>query len=676
MIYIRGVKTRNAVEEYFNVTRRFPCVGALKSRRAKLSYMADFCTLDIETTTEDEECGYMYIWQMTVGRYACSGRTWDQLQALLSSLVKECGLDYEKRLIVYVHNLSYEAFYLSQLMTASFGLPEMLCPESRKPLTMIFKNGLEFRDSYKLLQKSLDKATNGLAHHKLVGGLDYKVRRTPSTYMTSDELAYCLYDVVGLREAILKLYKDHDYTTATVPLTNTGIVRESVLASVNKDRRFRAIRHETTPDRDQLVLLIMSMAGGDTHGSRFFAGMTIDNCNMVDIKSAHPSQMLLEKYPCGKLKTVKETMTIDRVLRLSSQYAFWMILHLENVIIKPECANPTISFAKTIEISDNYQLDNGRILYANYLDLPCDSNDLYRIVHSYDFDEAKTIIKMPIMSKLAFLPDSIRHVILQWFVNKENTVDKDSFDYMFNKICINTIYGCCAQKPARDNHEYRALDDGIENVNTHWSKVLAEMSDEDYNKLFTERTLPFIWGTWTSSMTRLQLYIMQKQIGWSNVLYWDTDSIYYRGNKQDCISCFNVNKIKQVVERNAVVTNYKGEKVYIGTFEDDFPTEKYGIYKFRFLHAKCYGKVTKKGLQWTIAGVSKNCAKVALKDISDLRDGYYIPHAGGMKVKYVSSPIKTIERDGVKFATASYIIMTPRDYKVSWKHTEILTLSF
>lgn len=643
-----------------------------KSKRSKVVYVDDFITFDIETTTEDESCGYMYVWQACVGRYTVVGRTYADLEDLFSTIVDKLHLSDKRRIIIYVHNLGYEAYYLSQLLTASFGTPEMLVPQSNKPLTMIFGNGLEFRDSYKLFQKSLDKATKGLAHHKLVGELDYNVKRTPATYLTSDEWSYCIWDVVGLREAILKLYADHGYDTASVPLTNTGIVRESVLAVVNSDPQFRAVRRETRPTREQLILLIESMAGGDTHGSRFFAGRTIDNCNMVDIKSAHPSQMLLQKYPMGKLKTVSRDMSVDDVLDLRDQYALWCIVKMTGVIVKSQCANPTISFSKCSEISDDYSLDNGRVIYAESLTVACDSNDIYRIAHSYDYDTC--IVESAVISKLAYLPVSIRGVIKLWFTNKESIEDRDDFNYMFSKICVNTIYGACAQKPARDDHIYNPTTNEIESKTVSWKDKILSMTDGEYNQLFTERSLPFVWGAWTASMSRLQLYKMQEQIGWGRVLYWDTDSIYYKGSKAACIAAFNAYKHKQVIARDAVVTNYRGENVYIGSFEDDYPNEEYGIKKFRFLHAKCYGKVSSKGLQWTIAGVAKDCAKRALRNIDDLKDGFYISSAGGMKVKYVSAPIQTIERSGLQFQSASYIVMKPRDYRVNWTPSEIITL--
>lgn len=675
MIIIRDIVAHER-DEYSYIVSKFAREHEFtrKSKRSKSAYVDDFITFDIETTTEDESCGYMYVWQACVGHYTVVGRTYADLENLLTLLVNKCGLDGKRRIIIYVHNLGYESYYLSQLLAESFGAPEMLVPQSNKPLTMIFQNGLEFRDSYKLFQKSLDKATKGLVHHKLVGELDYNIKRTPASYLTSDEWAYCIWDVVGLREAILKLYADHGYTTATVPLTNTGIVRESVLSVVNHDPQFRAVRRETRPTREQLILLIESMAGGDTHGSRFFAGRTVDNCNMVDIKSAHPSQMLLQKYPMGRLKTICREMSVEDVLDLRDQYAMWCIVKMTGVVVKSNCANPTISFSKCAEISDDYSLDNGRVIYAESLTVACDSNDIYRIAHSYDYDTF--VVESAVMSKLGYLPASIRGVIKRWFTNKEAIEDRSDFAYMFSKICVNTIFGACAQKPARDDHIYISTTNGIESKTISWKDKILTMSDDEYNQLFTERSLPFVWGTWTASMSRLQLYKMQEQIGWSRVLYWDTDSIYYKGRKATCIAAFNAYKHKQVVARDAVVTNYKGECVYIGSFEDDYPNEEFGIKQFRFLHAKCYGKVSSKGLQWTIAGVAKDCAKRALRNIDDLKDGYYISNAGGMKVKYVSAPIQTIERSGLKFQSASYIVMKPRDYKVNWVPSEIISQSF
>ena len=54
-------------------------------------------------------------------------------------------------------------------------------------------------------------------------------------------------------------------------------------------------------------------------------------------------------------------------------------------------------------------------------------------------------------------------------------------------------------------------------------------------------------------------------------------------------------------------------------------------------------------------------------DISNLKDGLYIEHAGGLKLTYHDEPIKT--RYDFKYPTqsASWIYMSDRDYLVSWK---------
>ena len=105
--------------------------------------------------------------------------------------------------------------------------------------------------------------------------------------------------------------------------------------------------------------------------------------------------------------------------------------------------------------------------------------------------------------------------------------------------------------------------------------------------------------------------------------------------------------------------------MYIGTFEDDYSYKTYGIEKFRFLHAKCYAYVVDGELKTTIAGVGKKEGLNALKDIENLKDGFYISNAGGKKIKYCSMPIRTIKRGEMEFPIASHIVMTSRDYMIS-----------
>lgn len=140
LIIIRDIVAHER-DEYNYIVSKFTreLMFTRKSKRSRSAYVDDFMTFDIETTTEGESCGYMYVWQACIGSYTVVGRTYADLENLLTLLVNKCGLDGKRRIIIYVHNLGYESYYLSQLLAESFGAPEMLVPQSNKPLTMIFR---------------------------------------------------------------------------------------------------------------------------------------------------------------------------------------------------------------------------------------------------------------------------------------------------------------------------------------------------------------------------------------------------------------------------------------------------------------------------------------------------------------------------------------------------------
>ena len=189
------------------------------------------------------------------------------------------------------------------------------------------------------------------------------------------------------------------------------------------------------------------------------------------------------------------------------------------------------------------------------------------------------------------------------------------------------------------------------------------MTDEQVYKTQAMK-LPFLWGLWTASLSRLELWKLQKSCGWENLIYWDTDSVKYEGLPLISISAYNDEIKRKCEERGCVITNDKGKNVYIGIAENEHEGVEYGYQRFRFLHAKCYC-----GTEWnkktgryefavTIAGVGKKQGVKALRCEEDLRDGFYIPDAGGNKLHYVSRPIN-------ENLEASYIWMEPRDYLIS-----------
>ena len=632
-------------------------------RGKHVEYIDVTCTFDIETTNSDAD-GFAYSFQTCIGGLVVVPRYFEDWAELIETLCDKWRVTEKRKLIIYVHNLGYEFTYLIQLLTLRWGDCKALYTKSRKPLTLEFSNGIEFRDSLKLFQKSLARATEGCKHEKLKGDLDYTVYRTPDTPLDDKEFAYCVNDVLGLYEAIERMKKEHGFNAATLPLSNTALVKQEVNKTVNKDKGFDSIRKALTLTKSQTYLAYKAMAGGDTHGARWKAGYTFTNCNSYDFKSAHPSQQLLWKFPSGQPIDLPENTPEEDMNAIIDNGMGWVgQVAVSGLHIKDECPDPCISVSKCINTEVITDSDNGRVLdTAGTLIFFCDSNDWQRIRDGYEYEEMTALDSFAF--RLSYLPDSFRMAIFEKFKIKETM--KGSPEYMFSKICVNTIYGATAQKQIRD--EYTAdIGETIDFEKLGWEKNLEDMDDKEVEKAQNKKnTFPFLWGLWTASLTRLKLWRLLKIVGWDKVIYWDTDSCKFEGAKVPAVEEYNREIQEQCKKRGVVVDKADGEKVYIGVAEDEHPDADFGYKEFRFLHAKCYAARTYEGkLESTIAGVGKKEGVAALKDdIENLTDMLVIEDAGGLMLTYHDAPAHVRTDFAKPTMSASWVVMTPRRYEV------------
>lgn len=661
-------------------------VCSVKKPKGRRRYLDMTCTFDIETTNIETD-GFAYTFQCCIGGTCALFRYFEDFKAALEMLVRVYHLSNDKRLVLYIHNAGYEYFYLIQLFCHYWRLTDALYTKNNKPLYFIFSNGIEFRDSLKLFQKSLARATEGCKHEKLSGDLDYSVYRTPDTPLTQKEFDYCVNDVIGLFEAIERLKKERGYNQATIPLTQTAMVIDDINRSVRQDRKTVQIMQDLALDSSQIKIAYNCMAGGDTHGSRHKAGITWENCNSYDFKSAHPSQQLLQKFPTGKPwnmdKDTPEKM-LDALIRHGMGWCAKCFIY--DFQVWPECPDPTISNSKCEGIVEGCTgLDNGRVLGGKGAFVYMDSNDYQRFREAYNY---KCIVAVEGFAfRLAYLPQSFRQPIIDSFIIKESM--KGSPNYMWSKAKLNSIFGACAQKTIRDEYLSDVRDDGIFNDRYSWEEKLQGVPEyrvqmhrektgydvryldpmtEDQVFDTQEKKFPFLWGLWTSSCTRLCLWQLIKIVGWDRVIYWDTDSVKYIGEKSPEVEQYNA-KVRQQCEKMGCVVTKGDKKIYIGVAEDEHPSIPFGYRRFRFLHAKCYAdesynpKTGEYDIESTIAGVGKKEGVKALQgNIDNLTDSLYIDDAGGKMLEYHDRPIQQRRDFQRPTLTASFIRMLPRTY--------------
>ena len=117
----------------------------------KTKYFNVPCSFDIETSSffrstgngEQEKAAIMYEWTFGIYGAVIVGREWGEFVSMLETIFNELNLTNEKRLIVYVHNLSYEF----QFMRKWFEWDKVFSIDNRKPIYSLTTSGVEFRCS-------------------------------------------------------------------------------------------------------------------------------------------------------------------------------------------------------------------------------------------------------------------------------------------------------------------------------------------------------------------------------------------------------------------------------------------------------------------------------------------------------------------------------------------------
>lgn len=557
------------------------------SGKSKRKYYDEICCFDIETSRISEiEQSVMYIWQFQLGSDTIIGRTWEEYNELLKML--DTYLPQNLYLCIYVHNLSYEFQFLRGIY--NFTNEEVFALKPRKIAKCEMYGRFEYRCSYILTNMSLDEFTKKYkVEHQKLPDYDYDGIRYPWTRLTDKELAYCINDVIGLREAVIKLMDADGDNIVTIPLTSTGYVRRDV------KRNTRDYRHTTLPpilpNLEQYKLLRWAFRGGDTHCNRWFVGKVIDNVHSYDRQSSYPDVLCNCKFPVGAWYHNTHDLSIERLDELIYKRgkAVLMVLHMTDVCLKDDfCGDPYIPIHKCRGLH-YYINDNGRVLKAQELTIACTDID-YRIIT--DMYDATITIQDEYYCRYGMLPQSFRDCVITFYRNKTEKKGKKGEEvyYMKEKNKLNSIYGMCATDPVK---ETILFDGGEYNLSADKSK--QDLLSESNKKAF----IAYQWGVWCTAWARYRLIEGIKLVGWDNAVYWDTDSVKYVGDVD--WTAYNAQRIADSKCNGAYATDNKGITQYMGIYDHD------GEYKlFRSWGSKKYAVVTNEGdLHITVAGVGK-----------------------------------------------------------------------
>lgn len=399
------------------------------------------CCFDIETTyLSDIEQSFMYIWQFQLGDFTIVGRTWDEFLQMVQR-IKEAKKPTE-RLVVYVHNLSFEFQFLRGIYT--FTKEEVFCMDRRKIARCEMDKTLEFRCSYIHSNMSLDQFTKKMQCkvRKLTGQFDYSKKRYPWTELTDEEMAYCINDVLSLQEAIQNEMAVDGDTLDTIPLTSTGYVRRKCKKAMRSRLAFYSYISEQLPDYDLYLALREAFRGGNCHSNRLYVGHIMENVHSVDRSSSYPDVLVNHKYPVSFFNH-RGPCTMERFLKNKNEHkrACLIRIALFNVKLKNRFNGcPYLSKDKCRMIHGAY-FDNGRILMAQYLETTIIDVDYDIIASQYEWDNPCIFDSW--FARYGKLPQQFIDVINEMYRDKTALKGDPEKVVLYEKIknMINALYG-------------------------------------------------------------------------------------------------------------------------------------------------------------------------------------------------------------------------------------------
>lgn len=679
------INKRVALLDNFN----FRAVSVVKKRgnpKKPVEYLKQPAFFDTETSydhkAEENPVGWVYQWAMEFNNEIVVGRSIIEWLLILDSIVEYYELSESKRLVCYVHNLSYDFCYFYQFLIGRFGAPEILAIKAHKILIARF-GGLEFRCSYLLSNMSLSlwgKKLNSNVR-KMDGAIDYEAQHYPDEELSQEDWDYMANDVLALKENVYRDMLFYNDNVSTIPYTSTGYVRRDTRKACTADKSYRKWFRETRLNAETYLLHIEAFAGGLTHGNRFLGGITLLEGAHKDAKSHYPSMQQLRYMPDGKwlhYYNYSSDGALDpEVFKelLDTQCCLIKIM-FRNLKLKRGVTCPCISKHKInnywdVDFRNDYNkvgTDNGKVInaYGNIM-MTVTELDLYWIYQQYDIDGYLVIDLYT--SERGRMKEAIRGVINSYFKNKETLPDGPLRDKSKNKL--NGIYGMSGTNPIRN--EVSLNFDTLEWIEE--KRVDLEHIQEELDKYYASRNSfnNYSYGVYTTSWARWTLLdVIQNVVGYENFYYCDTDSVFYKSTPEieAKFEEYNNRMIELNKQLHLGVKNLKGEMSYYGVFaaEDDFK-------KFRFLHSKCYALIDENDkLQVTIAGVTKDnkqpkdhpdyiTSAQELGDIENLHDGFVFVDCGGTKSKYIEAPVgvAVVEGHTVDYASRCIISTTTKE---------------
>jgi len=645
-------------------------------------------SFDIETSSfikNGEKCSIMYLWNLSIDGNVFTGRTWEEFYYLYADMVKFFKLTETRKIIIYIHNLSYEFQFLRKRLKWK----KIFSIEERKPLYAITSENIEFRCSYLLSGKSLELLGRDYTiSKKLVGNLDYNLIRHSTTPLTEKELQYGYNDV----NIVVEYIKDRIKTDGNIlrmPLTKTGYVRnfcrnaclyrniETGKKEYYKFEKYHNLIKTMTLNEIEYTQVKRAFSGGFTHANAFNSNKIFKNVGCFDFTSSYPAVMVAEKFPMSPPEHVTINNQKDFEKNIKNYCCIFdieffnieAITIIDNIISVSKC----ISYKNVVE-------DNGRIVTADYIKITITEQDYFMIQKFYTWGKKGISNFMRFIKN--YLPKDFIYAVLKLYEDKTTLkgVIGEENEYLLKKEMLNSCYGMCVTDICRESIIYE---------NDEWKKEKTNIETElnKYNNS-PRRFLYYLWGIYVTAYARKNLFNGILEFG-SDFIYSDTDSIKAINieNHKEYIKNYNmwiIEKLEKACKYHDIDIKMIKPKSVDGKEKPLGVWDYEGTYQlFSTLGAKRYLGMKDYKIELTVSGINKKIAvpylvnkygKYGIFRIFD--DNLTIPkeYSGKNIHTYIDYPISGKitdylgnvsdyeELSGVHLDTAEYTLSLSRNY--------------
>ena len=594
------------------------------SRKGRVEYLNIPASFDIETYSSyyhGHKFANMYIWQLGINGSTITGRTWNEFTHCLSLIQSAFNLDRRHRLIIFVHNLSYEFQFFRHWVKWEKdinGDDIIFSLKERKPIYALSHYGIEFRCSYMLSNYKLSyigaKILLKYKIDKKVGDLDYSIPRNSKTWLTNEELGYCISDVQVVMAYIQEEIENYG-EIGKLPLTNTGRVREFTrnyvfgsYCSSEEERKIVAANYYDLMSHLQITstmeydMLKSAFCGGYTHANAIWVDEILKNLGSGDLASDYPGQCVSDYFPMSSAMFVGQPTEEEFESYLKE---FCCLFYVKFYNLVPDFDyDGYISSSRCIELSKDAVINNGRVMSASTVSLIVTELDFEIISKVYDADDYE--VHSMYLYKRGYLPRDLILAILELYEKKTSLkgVEGRETEYMVSKNMLNSTYGMMVTDIIRPETIYGA--DGWETIDGQPIEQL-----ENYNNSYN-RFLFYPWGVWVTAHARHTLWEAIFEFG-EDYVYSDTDSIkginfekhmpfFEEYNRKQRLKLSNMCLYYQIPIAKTMPKTKKGVRKPIGVWERE---EDYLL--FKTMGAKRYCYVHANGeFNWTVAGVNKS----------------------------------------------------------------------